>query len=176
MKKSQIYKHYSIQDLVDFPECAIFALVSEELNMIYISEASKLIIGVNKLIGDFKRSPVIRPLLPKFELWVLECETHQLNRQLRVGFIMDEFKAEGWKVLNKKKPLRFKGSMIAKKGGLYYVYLNSARSSKYVVGVFESAEKAKNFYSLHYRNKVIRKMIYCDNKLTREYLGHKFPK
>lgn len=176
MKTLENYKHYSIIDFLEFPDDVIFALVSKELNIVYISQSTVLVTGINNILKHMKRNRNVKDLLPKFEFIVLTTSLNKRDRELQVSFYMDDFKKAGWKVLNTKKPLRFKGVYIAKRENMYYVYLNSARSSKYVVAVFPSAEEAKEFYKKNYRNKEIRKMIYSTNKYTKAYLGKKYPK
>ena len=175
METKKSYKQYSLEEMLSLPANAVYALASTELNLMFLGESVNLMVGLNKIFEYFRANPKTAEMLPKFELWILDVDVYHMNRKLRVAFLMDEFKAEGWKILNRKKPLRFKAAQIAKKNNLYYVFLNSARRSKYIVGVFDSAVEAKSFYSEHYRNKEIRRVIYHDNDLTRKHLGKKFP-
>jgi len=170
---------------VAVPSSGLAALVDECNREIYIFHSIDLIktvaIHASKLRDGIHEIPSFNKNRNSVKLLILEIETHPVIQRAKYLMFLDKYKKLGYKDLRDGYiPVKFKvkyeiekdyRNVLNETGLLVYVKLVSKRFDKYIVGVFQNMNEAREWGDKTYGNTEFPYPINAENELTKDYLS-----
>lgn len=151
------------QYINSIPDVAVYALVDENIKTVYINHSTKLRSKIGE-ISDLMHQ------YTKFEYFSIS--SHPVYKLIMAEQIRLRYINEGYKISNQRVPfIKFKvkirlGAVLR----AAFVYIESSRGHKEIVGVFSKVADADSFVSQYYSSGWSGAPVYAVNEGTREYL------
>lgn len=166
-----------INNLINLPEMGIYGLLNKIDNKIYIGFSKNIVTALIRLINNIKYSN-IKHDLNKLEFIIIETINKPEELRLRCQHWINDYSNKGFGLYNNKRKVfnqKLRICAISSLDGAgrpnYHLHVRivSKGYRELTVGVFNDVSELNEFVDKNY--KVIDKIVYADNRLTKEYLN-----
>jgi len=145
------------------PDVAVYVLVDVDTKKVYINHSTKL----RSRLGD------ISDLMVGYgEFHFFSVPRHPVYKLIIAEKIRTQYINDGYTIVNQKVPfIKFKAkSRVGAIYGRVFVYIESSRGHREIVGVFRKVSEADSFIAQYYGSEWSGAPIYALTRDTRDYL------
>lgn len=164
--------------LLKLPRICVFALENKEEKSIYIGYSSNLLSSLSNLTKSINlKSSNMYDHKDKLNLIILEefdYKHSKLELKIRYQYWVDYYSNAGYNLYRNYRAIKLSVNYSISRHYsnnhklLFYVYLCSSRSNRFIVGVFDNKQDMDEFIGAHYSSNIFR-LVYASNDLTKEF-------